>query len=538
MNEQVKSFVNKFKEFFSKLSKKTIRLITIALIVIVVGAVVIAVVLNNQPYSVLFTGLSNEESTTIVSYLVDNGYTNYRLEGTGTILVPTELEEDLKAKMLYEGYPSTGYAYETYTKMSGTMTTESERNRAYIYDLQDRMAGVIRRMENVKDAVVNITPAEDQTYILDRTNATKAQASVFVTMQGNAQLSTKLANAIRSLVSHAAQGLEFDSVVILDSLGNTYSVGGDYEESGDASLLKLYLEEQVNNTVRTQVMNILTPLYGDDNVKVGVNSTVDVRRSVGESIHFTEPDWAADGSTNGRGIIGSQIYDREIIRDYDDLTGGLVGTETNSDINTYVENGLTVDGDERYLRDSGELNYYVDTDKEQVERVAATVTDVMVSVSINSTTAGSVNVENLTTHVAKVAGISDLDEVNKISILVAPFYNPEAPINPIVDPPYGIQTWMLYAAIIGVALVLVLLILITILRRKSRKKKAKELSAMLDGRIDEFVVTSREEPAGADIMEMRTEKSMELRRNIRQFAEDNPEIAAQMVKSWLRGGEL
>ena len=38
-------------------------------------------------------------------------------------------------------------------------------------------------------------------------------------------------------------------------------------------------------------------------------------------------------------------------------------------------------------------------------------------------------------------------------------------------------------------------------------------------------------------MEMQTEKSMELRQDIRKFAEENPEIAAQMVKNWLREGE-
>ena len=40
---------------------------------------------------------------------------------------------------------------------------------------------------------------------------------------------------------------------------------------------------------------------------------------------------------------------------------------------------------------------------------------------------------------------------------------------------------------------------------------------------------------GADIMEVNTEKSMELRKSVRQFAQNNPEIAAQMVKAWLRG---
>jgi flagellar M-ring protein FliF len=38
-------------------------------------------------------------------------------------------------------------------------------------------------------------------------------------------------------------------------------------------------------------------------------------------------------------------------------------------------------------------------------------------------------------------------------------------------------------------------------------------------------------------MEMDTERSMELRKEIRKFVEENPELAAQMLKVWLRGGE-
>lgn len=30
---------------------------------------------------------------------------------------------------------------------------------------------------------------------------------------------------------------------------------------------------------------------------------------------------------------------------------------------------------------------------------------------------------------------------------------------------------------------------------------------------------------------------MELRKDVRKFAEENPEIAAQMVKAWLREGD-
>ena len=48
-------------------------------------------------------------------------------------------------------------------------------------------------------------------------------------------------------------------------------------------------------------------------------------------------------------------------------------------------------------------------------------------------------------------------------------------------------------------------------------------------------ITAAAATGGADIMEVNTEKSMELRKAVRQFAQNNPEIAAQMVKTWLKG---
>ena len=40
---------------------------------------------------------------------------------------------------------------------------------------------------------------------------------------------------------------------------------------------------------------------------------------------------------------------------------------------------------------------------------------------------------------------------------------------------------------------------------------------------------------GADIMDMDSEAGMELRMKIREFTEENPQVAAQMIRSWLRG---
>ena len=107
-------------------------------------ALVLAVSLN-QPYTVLFTGLNQTDLTAIVSYLSDNGVTDYQIQGEDTVLVPESQEEQLKAALLIEGYPNSGSGYSMYLDHVSSLTTESERSQLALYDLQDRLAGVIRK---------------------------------------------------------------------------------------------------------------------------------------------------------------------------------------------------------------------------------------------------------------------------------------------------------------------------------------------------------------------------------------------------------
>jgi flagellar M-ring protein FliF len=495
---------------------------------------------------VLFTGLSGEEVTAISKYLNDNSVTEFKVQGTDTVLVPQSLEAQLKADLLMQGYPKSGFAYETYRAGVGTMSTDSDRQMAYLQDLQDRMAGVIRCMDGVSSAVVTIAQGEDRRYVLDSSNVLDASASVMVTMVGGGTLTDQQATAIRNLVAHAVQGLAIDNIAISDSQGNVYSGGSGIIGASDASELKLRLEEEVNNKTRTQIMTVLTPLYGEENVRVAVNSIVDVNHTVGESTQYTLPDWAADGSTGGEGIIGSKIYDQEIIRGDGTAVGGAVGNETNADISTYVQNQMTAGTDDQYLKNQGDIDYNVDTNKEQTERLAGTVTDLMVSVSINSSVSGTVNTTDLISHVGHAAGIAPDEQADKISILLAPFYDPNAGVVPTTPGgivlPFNLPIWALYAAAGGLLVLVLLLVLIGSRRRKKKKarKAAEQLAAMAAAyQPSEAAQVEIEAPLqdGADIMSIRTEKSIQLRQEIRKFADESPEMAAHMLRNWMKGGE-
>ena len=528
MGDKVRKTAAALRQRWKSASRKTKGFLGGGVLAVLVLLAVIAVVVSNQPYTTLFSDLNQTDMSAILSYFSDNGITDYRVDGDA-ILVPESQKESLMAQVLVAGYPSAGYSYSTYLDNVGSLTTEAERNQLVLYDLQDYMAAVICNMEGVESAQVLLTPGQDHTYVLDSGNKVDATAAVQVTMEAGKTLTEGQVNAIRNLVSHGMQGLNVENVVIEDTYGNSYSAGDDFTDLEDASALKLKLEEQCNNNIRTRVMQALLPLFGEDNVQVSVNTVVDVDRTYTDTTDYSLEDWA-QGKDDG--IIGSQIWDDEIVRGEGDTAGGVAGTQSNADLNTYVNEQLQPDGNEQVISSSGQTDRLVDTEKQQVEHVAGYISDVMVSVTVNQAAAGSVDAQSLYSHVARAAGISTADQQDKISILIAPFYEDQG--GQILPTPAGVPGWAVYAAIGGAALFLVLMLIMLIIHRIRVKKRRKQAQMAAPVSVPEPAEAAVPQ---ADIMEMQTEKSMELRQDVRKLAEENPEIAAQMVKNWLREGE-
>lgn len=543
MQEKVKGFLNKGKQLWTGAKKRT-KILAAAVLVVAAGAIVAVVVASqNQPYATLFTELSQTDMTAITSYLTENGVSDFRIVEDDTIMVPADQEVQLKAQLVSQGYVNSGYAYNysTYLDNVSALTTESERQQLALYELNDSTSAVIRSMEGVKDATVRFTPGEDNTYVLDSGNVVEASAYVKVTMKDGVPLSETMANGIRNLVSSAIQGLKVENVTIVDSYGNTYAPDDGLGDLEDSAALKLRLEEQVNNTLEKKILSVLEPIYGAENVSVSVNSIVDVDKVYTDSTNYSTEDWAADGSTNGEGIIGQKIYDNRLEADENGTAGGTVGTDTNADIPTYPENEGEMEPGNGVVSSTGQTNFLVDEENKQVQRVGGTVADVMVSVTINEAVSGGVDVDDLYPHVARAAGITTADQMEKVHILIAPFNTGDnTPVDTDEDTTTEdgllIDSWILYAALGGLVLFVLILVLVLLLIRRHRRKKAAALAAEME-QPAEMLQEAAPTPEGADIMEMQTEKSMELRKDVRKFAEENPEIAAQMVRNWLKEGE-
>ncbi len=541
MAEKIKTYWEKVKGVLGKVSKKV--WIAIGAVLVITAVAIAFVVASNNEYEVLFADLNNGDVTNIITYLDGEGITNYRLEDGDTILVPKGQVPTLQMKIAMQGYGTSGYAYGgygSYTEKVGMLSTDAERRTMWLIATMEEVRATVLAFDGVKDAAVRITEGEDNSYVLDSGNRTEATASVTVTMHDGKKLTDKQASAIRSLVAYGVQGLKVDNVIVGDIYGNIYTEDDSFADiSSDSSALKMELEEKYNRLILTNVMRVLVPIFGIDNVTVSVNCTVDVNRMTQASTEINAPEWA----TNGEGIISSKFWDDYITRNEDENAGGEVGTESNAELPDYVEGQMQPDGTEKEIGSSGQIDYVNPTTETYTERTAGYITDCMVSVSINSASTGALDIDGLKLHVARAAGISDDYADGKVSVYAAPFY--KEPVNPPVDDwPFPFEKWVLYAAGGGLLLfVLILAIIISAIKRsrKKRKEKQEELALLQQQELEKLMngnTEGTEEEVGADVMAIKSERSMELRKDIRRFADESPEIAAQIVKNLLKGGDV
>lgn len=539
----------KVTELSGKLSSKTKKLIIAAVILCIAVSVGVAVKLHNKPYEVLFSDLSSEEASKILTRLQEDGI-EYKYQDGGTILVPAEQEEELKAQLVYEGYPDSGFTYDIFTENVSLTTTESEKEHYQLLNLQERMGATIKLFPNVKDAKITITLGKDSRYVLDDTNRQEASASATIITEDGELLDTKAVKAIQRLMSKSVPGVEFENVAVICN-GQDITAEEEGESQSLSNELKVSLEKNMENKVRNQISNLLEPIYGEGHYQVSVKCDIDINKKLREIINYS-----AEDPERNTGVISGESAGWEINRD-DTQTGGVPGTETNSDIPVYTT--ITSDGTENYIGADGDITYLVDQLKEQIEVQAGDVTDMTVAVIVDGTDFGGLSKNELISLVARAAGIEQTVQNEKVEVLNAPFY--EAP-EPEPEAPNGITIGgmvinPIYLIIAGVVLLLIIIITVILIVRHRRKKKreeeeriaaeeeaariaAEEAAALEAERMAALNAEQQRLDAANyndDLLSLRNERGMELKNKIRDFTEENPEISAQLLKRWLQGGD-
>ncbi len=526
--DKIKLKIEDVKQFLGKYSKKTKILVAGGAVAIIAAAIIIALILNHKEYTVLFSGVTQEEATQIVSKLQESGV-EYKYKDS-EIIVPEDVADQTRADLAYEGYPKSGFTYDVFTENAGGMTTDTEKQTYKLYDLQNRIGATIRLFDGVKDAKVTIALADNQKYVLDSTDSedSSASASVVVTMESDGSPSEKQASAIQRLVARSVPDMKMENVSVFD--GNGIEVSVNQDENGTSGDTGEEIAQLIETQITKKVINVLGPFFGNDNIRVSARGKVNMEKVVRETTTYNTPDKIDEKDKTG--IVSNESTDKTV-SGTGDTASGVAGTETNADETEYNADTDATDG--TVVSESATRDYLVNQIKEQGELDPGVLENLTVSVSINSDSLSNISMNQLLDLVGNATGIAAAERKEKITIVNSPFYDAtenDAKEASTIDISGTVMEYLPIIIAAGVIALLVIILLVILLRRRKKRKNVETEEE--EEEFEEFLIP--EETVKPEILHVQNEKSRELRENVREFAETNPEISAQMIRTWLNGG--
>ena len=542
--------MQKLKEMWQNLSAKSKKLLgIIAGITVVVIAVAVFLLARGQKteYQTLFSSLSQGEAQQIVSLLQEQNVP-YLYDGkSGALKVPSESVDTLRAQLLSKGYPKSGFAYDMYIGNSGLMTTESDKKQYTLYDLQDRLGATIRLFDGVRDAKVTIAEGSDQTYAIEDENPVQASASVVVTMEEGQSLSEKNAEAIKNLIARSVKGMNFTNVSVFDA-GTMEEVAADAGDSASGSGTSMAnLTTTVENNIANNIKRVLGKIYGGENLAVSVKGTLNMAKLIQENTQYTVPEKTE--ATDKRGLLSNEEVAGENAGNSGENAAGVAGADANADTPRYTTQNGTATTTDNYSNSSATREWLYNVLKEQKEIAPGVLEDASVAIVIN-TDDNSIPESGLINLVADAAGIKRDEAADKITILRSlnktavqqtteekkPAEEPKTLLN-------QFPLWALIGAAVS-AFLLILILLILILRGRKKKK----LKKLAQEEMENAAALSIEQPTDeitpveeVDEDELTAEgkmaHGMKLKKSIGEFTDQNPQVVAKLIQSWMREEE-
>ena len=541
--------MQKLKEMWQNLSAKSKKLLgIIAGITVVAIAVAVFLLARGQKteYQTLFSSLSQGEAQQIVSLLQEQNVP-YLYDGkSGALKVPSESVDTLRAQLLSKGYPKSGFAYDMYIGNSGLMTTESDKKQYTLYDLQDRLGATIRLFDGVRDAKVTIAEGTDQTYAIEDENPVQASASVVVTMEEGQSLSEKNAEAIKNLIARSVKGMNFTNVSVFDA-GTMEEVAADAGDSASGSGTSMAnLTTTVENNIANNIKRVLGKIYGGENLAVSVKGTLNMAKLIQENTQYTVPEKTE--ATDKRGLLSNEEVAGENAGNSGENAAGVAGADANADTPRYTTQNGTATTTDNYSNSSATREWLYNVLKEQKEIAPGVLEDASVAIVIN-TDDNSIPESDLINLVADAAGIKRDEAADKITILRSlnktavqqtteekPAEEPKTLLN-------QFPLWALIGAAVS-AFLLILILLILILRGRKKKKLKKlaqeemENAAALSVEQPTDEITPVEEVDEDELTaEGKMAHGMKLKKSIGEFTDQNPQVVAKLIQSWMREEE-
>ncbi|MCL1881720.1 MAG: hypothetical protein FWF76_06030 [Oscillospiraceae bacterium] len=526
------------KDKWTGISRRT-QIISLAVAAaVILTAIILTVVLNSSEMSLLVRASDRDEALQMEIALAEAEIDEFRVNRNHEVFI-RENQRMAGLRALSEaGLPRPGGNNDIWRDGVDMFSTGAQITEVQRQQLQDWIVQYLNEIPQVERSQVILHVPETRNFVMIN-NREESRASVRVTLRMGEYLTNDQIEGIHLFVLNSVPGLDADHITVTDGNGMPLIPGTDdiTDPGSELALLqqRMAMEASFKELIAENALRSLQPLlervYGPGNYSLAVNAILDNSED-----RTVESEEFIPVAGTDRGVIRNIV--EKMAAGGTALIGGPVGTFGNSDIAPGYPTIPDLEaGEEFFLENLREMNYEISRRVETYRDNGLRIRNVSASVVVNREPMPPAQMAEWEAIVANATGANEVAFATEI-FFIPPVPPPEVGRDGIFT--RNVLIWI----IVPLGILLIILLILAITTSNSKKKRlvrARGFIPAVDGpsgylREDSFQPL-QEEPEGFDLPSLLDEnetKDVVLKREIREFTRSNPEIIAQLIRTWLR----
>ena len=282
-------------------------------------------------YRLLLPGLNEPEKQMALETLNEGGYEAKVDKKTGHLMVVEKSYHEARMFLASKGIPKAPIptGIETLKEQSSMTTSQFMEQVNYVSALEQDLGRSISAMATVNSARVHLALPKQSVFVRDRT---PPKASVVVSPIPNRIVTATQVDAIVHLIASSVPYLDPTHVSIVDNFGNLLTRKND--SAAGLSSTQMSHKQDIEQTYRSRILEILTPVFGEGNVQAQVDVSMNFRQTEITSEDFdrngagpkTRSETLAEDRTNkldAQGVPGALTNAPPRPNELTDSTGAL-----------------------------------------------------------------------------------------------------------------------------------------------------------------------------------------------------------------------
>ena len=331
--------------------------------------------MNAPNYRPLMPGMNEADQQSALEALKQADFKPVLDQATGQITIPSSRYHEARIFLASKGLPKTNTTGIDSLKDQSAMTTSQFMEQVrYTAAMEQELARSITQIDSIQAARVHLAMPKQSVFVRDRT---PPKASVVVTPFPGRFVSPTQVQALVHLVASSVPLMSTENVTVVDNQGKLITDTMSEAALGMTSAQTQH-KQKMEDVYRQRVVQILSPIVGDSNVRSQVNMSLDFTQTETTTEDF---DNRKEGPKTRSEALSE---DKNSLKDAMGIPGALSNTPPPAPTtNTNTTSTPTASGDKSTQSSKTTRNFELDRSVKYVKAATGTVERLSVAVVIN-----------------------------------------------------------------------------------------------------------------------------------------------------------